>query len=257
MGEVVDVSEMDAVAAQDEAAQSQVVVETPNPDDELPEEFKGKSAAEIARIAQHARREMGRQANELGEVRRLSDEIIKSQLYRKPAPDSQPEVDLFENPQEYVRKMVDNNPKVLQAEQYALQAHRTQTQQQLIQKHPDFADVLKDQEFGKWIQSSKIRQQLYQAAEGYDIDAADELLSTFKQLKGAKQARQAVTLSENEKTARTHSLNAASVDSGGTGESSKKVFRRTDLLKMMQFDRAKYESMQDEISEAYRTGRVK
>ena len=252
----VDVSEIDVVSEQIEEAKQEPEVKTkPSQEDEIPDEFRGKSPSEIARIALHARREMGKQANELGEVRKLADELIRSQLSKKPEEVQQKEVDFFENPQEAIRHAVENNPKVLSAENQLLQFKRMQAQQTLVQRHPDFAEIVRDDEFASWIKGSKIRTQLFQAAEAYDIDAADELLSTFKQLKPRKPVQ--VEVSDAEKSARTKTMQAAAVDTGGSGESSRKVYRRADLIRLKMSNPSKFDAMQDEIDAAYREGRVK
>lgn len=227
------------------------------PDEEIPQEFRGKSAAEIARIAQHARREMGRQANELGEVRKLADELLRSSLVKKPEPEEPKEVDFFENPQEAIRRAVETNPRVLAAEQYAIQSQRQQAQQAMMQKHPDVANVVQDPEFQQWISASKVRTKLFQQAEAYDVDAADEILSTYKELRVAKQQFAARQTSEADTKARDTALRSAAVETGGSGESTRKVYRRADLIRLKMTDPAKYESMNDEILTAYAEGRVK
>jgi hypothetical protein len=249
-----EVSELEAVEEQIEQQQaSERQEEKPKQDDDLPEEFRGKSVAELARIAQHARREMGKQANELGEVRKLADELLRSQLQKKPEEEKPKEVDFFENPQEAIRQAVESNPRVLAAEQYAQQARMAQAKQALVQKHPDFAAIIQEGEFADWIKASKIRTGLYRAAEAYDVDAADELFSTYKALKGTKQRQ----VTEVDKTARDKSLKAAAVDTGGSGETSRKVYRRADLIRLKIRDPSKYASMQSEIDAAYAEGRIK
>ena len=52
-------------------------------------------------------------------------------------------------------------------------------------------------------------------------------------------------------------MKAATVDVGGTGESSRKVYRRADLIKLKMTDPQRYEDMQPEIMAAYSEGRVK
>jgi hypothetical protein len=95
---------------------------------------------------------------------------------------------------------------------------------------------------------------LYAKADGeFDFDSADELLSTYKQLKTV-QTKQ-VAAADN--MARQNSLKAASVDVGGTGESSKKVYRRTDLIRLKMTDPDRYEALQPEIMLAYSEGRIK
>jgi hypothetical protein len=105
-----------------------------------------------------------------------------------------------------------------------------------------------------WVKSSPVRLGLYAKADGeFDFDSANELISTYKELRGVKtkQAEQAG------QTARATSMKAAAVDTGGTGESSKKVYRRADLIRLKMTDSARYDALSDEIMTAYAEGRVK
>ena len=52
-------------------------------------------------------------------------------------------------------------------------------------------------------------------------------------------------------------MNAAGVDSSGSGEKSKKIYKRAEILQMMAFDKRKYEANKDEINLAYAEGRVR
>lgn len=230
-----------------------------NFDDILPSKFKGKTSKELAKIIADQDSMIGRQAQEVGEVRRLADELLKSQLNKPVEKEKPKEVDFFENPQEAMRQAVENNPRVLAAEQYGLQAQRDMAKRMLVQKHPDYGQVIQDSEFTNWIKSSKVRSQLYNQAENYDVDAADELLSTYKQLKAVKQQQVSQAVSETEKTAREQSLNAGSVDTGGSGESSKKMYSRVKLLEMQLRRPDEYAALADsgELAKAYLEKRVK
>lgn len=245
-----EASELEVVESQDAA--KAVTTE----EDNIPEEFRTLSKADLAGMLKHTRKELGRQNAEVGEIRKLADELIKSQLSK---PETKPvaEVDFFENPQEAIRQAVETNPRVLAAEQYALNAQKAQTVQALAQKHPDYTQVVQDADFANWIKASKVRVQLFQAAENFNLDAADELLSTYKQLKSINNPQVKEPPSAEEKAARTSSMQAAAVDTGGSGESGKKVYRRTDLIRLKMRDPAKFKDMQDEIDLAYQQGRVK
>lgn len=245
-----EASELEVVESQDAA--KAVTTE----EDNIPEEFRTLSKADLAGMLKHTRKELGRQNAEVGEIRKLADELIKSQLSK---PETKPvaEVDFFENPQEAIRQAVETNPRVLAAEQYALNAQKAQTVQALAQKHPDYTQVVQDADFANWIKASKVRVQLFQAAENFNLDAADELLSTYKQLKSINKPQVKEPPSAEEKAARTSSMQAAAVDTGGSGESGKKVYRRTDLIRLKMRDPAKFKDMQDEIDLAYQQGRVK
>jgi hypothetical protein len=52
-------------------------------------------------------------------------------------------------------------------------------------------------------------------------------------------------------------MRAAQVDTGGTGEGSKRVYRRADLIRLKMTDPARYDALSDEIMQAYAEGRVK
>ena len=223
---------------------------------ELPEKYRAKSLEEVVRMHQEAEKLIGKQAQEVGEVRKLADELLKQNLDSKQQhiKEEEPEVDFFENPQKAVQATIDRHPDVLAARQAGQEFKRMQIQQKLVQDHPDYSQVVNDSEFQSWVKSSPIRLGLYAKADGeFDYDSANELLSTFKQLRGvkAKESEQAGNAQ------RTKSMKAAQVDVGGSGESSKRVYRRADLIRLKMTDPSRYEALSDEIMQAYSEGRVR
>ena len=153
----------------------------PAPQEVIPEKYKGKSIEDIVKMHQEAEKLIGKQAQEVGEVRKLADELIKQNLAGKPQPikEEEPEVDFFENPQAAVRKTVDTHPDVLAARQAAQEFKKMQVQQKLQQAHPDFAQVVQDPGFADWVKSSSVRMSLYSKADAeFNFDSANELLST-------------------------------------------------------------------------------
>jgi hypothetical protein len=221
---------------------------------ELPDKYRGKNVEDIVRMHQEAERLIDRQAREVGEVRRLADELLRSQLTKPVVEQEKPvEVDFFENPQEAIRRAVDSNPKVLAAEAYSMQAQKGMAQAKLVQLHPDFGNIVRDNEFANWVRSSKIRTQLFNLAEAYDLDAADELLSTYKQLKAVKQEN----VKQVDNTLRDKTLKSVAVNTGGSGETSKKIYRRADLIQLKLRDPQAYAARQEEIDQAYQEGRIR
>jgi len=224
--------------------------------DDIPDKYRGKQLSDIIKMHQEAEKLIGKQAQEVGEVRKLADELIKQNLAGKPQPikEEEPEVDFFENPQAAVRKTVDNHPDVLAARQASQEFKKMQIQQKLAQEHPDFGQIVQDADFVNWVKSSPVRIGLYAKADGeFDYDSANELLSTYKQLKGVK----AKQTSDAGETQRKSNLKAASVDVGGTGESGKRVYRRADLIRLKMTDPNRYDALSEEIMAAYVEGRVK
>jgi hypothetical protein len=243
-------------AGQAEAAGVQEQVE------ELPEKYRGKSAIEIAKMHQEAEKLIGRQANEVHEVRSLADQLLKQQLESK-ARETKPieeslEDDFFADPASAVNRQVEKHPAVLEARQAALEMKRMKTAQQLASKHPDFATIASDSGFQDWVKSSAIRLNLFAKADAeFDFESADELLSTYKELKQIKQQNQNVQSAAVESKAQEQAMRAATVDVGGAGESSRKVYRRADLIKLKMTDPDRYMQLSDEIMSAYAEGRVK
>ena len=234
----------------------------PEPVDELPEKYRGKSALEIAKMHQEAEKLIGRQANEVHEVRSLADQLLKQQLetqakQAKPVEESLEE-DFFADPASAVNRQVEKHPAVLEARQAALEMKKMKTAQQLSAKHPDFATIAQDAGFQDWVKSSPIRLNLFAKADAeFDFESADELLSTYKELKQIKQQTQAVQTAAVESKAQEQAMKAATVDVGGAGESTRKIFRRADLIKLRMTDPDRYMQMSDEIMAAYAEGRVK
>jgi hypothetical protein len=232
------------------------------PVDDLPEKYRGKSAIEIAKMHQEAEKLIGRQANEVHEVRSLADQLLKQQLEAR-AKETAPieeslEEDFFVDPKQAVNRQVEKHPAVIEARQAALEMKKMKTAQQLSAKHPDFTTIAQDTGFQDWVKSSKIRLNLFARADAeFDFDAADELLSTYKELKQIKQQTQTTQTAAVESKAQEQAMKAASVDVGGAGETSRKVYRRADLIKLKLTDPNRYADLQDEILAAYAEGRVK
>jgi len=222
----------------------------------IPDKYKDKSLEDIVKMHQEAEKMIGRQAQEVHEVRSLADQLLKRQLESDKAPtvESAPEVDFFENPQDSIKRAIENNPAVIEAKQANLELKRMKTAQQLASKHPDFGSIANDTGFQEWVKASPIRMNLYAKADAeFDFGSADELLSTYKELKQVRNNN----VQETGKKQQAQALKAAGVDTGGSGEAAKKVYRRADLIRLKMTDPDRYELLQPEIMAAYQQGRVK
>jgi hypothetical protein len=73
-----DLSEIDAVA--EIAKSKEPEHQDTQTEQELPVKFRGKSPAELVKMYQEVELVVGRQAQEVGDVRRLADELLKSCL---------------------------------------------------------------------------------------------------------------------------------------------------------------------------------
>lgn len=243
---------------------AETIPETPEEDmsEELnvPEKYRGKSVEELVQMNQELERFSGKQSTEVGELRKVVDSYIQTELDGKQAPQTQQEdnnsdVDFFVDPQSAVNRAIDNHPKIREAETYNKQYKQQATLSQLRSDHPNMDQILEDPKFAEWIKGSKVRTKLFvQADQQYDYDAASELFSLWSERSSIVQ-----------QTAKAERLNrknavksAATGNARGSAEGSrKKVYRRADIIKLMKTDPERYASLSDEILRAYAEGRVK
>jgi hypothetical protein len=258
--EVSDVNELDNDISQvEENVQEAPEQSSQQDDDDVPEKYRGKTPKEIARMHMEAEKALGRQGSEVGELRRLVDDFIKSQAVNKQTQQQAPEddvdeVDFFADPNSAINKAIAKHPKVKAAEELTLNMKKAEALATLKAEHPDFTNIIQTQEFADWIGKSKVRQELYvRADQAFDFDAANELLTTWKE-------RQSVVerTKEVEKIERKQAVKAASTGSAkGSGETSKKTYRRADIIDLMVRDPDRYQTLEPEIMKAYSEGRVK
>ena len=251
-----DDEEIGSLDTEDTSEVQEVAQEEPQQD--IPEKYRGKSMEEIVKMHQEAEKLLGKQSSEVGQLRGVVDEYIQAQLSNQQAPVQQhveDDIDFFVDPEKAVARAIDNHPKIKEAEAYTAQNKRQIALSQLQSKHPEMQEILNDSGFAEWVKGSKIRTQLFvQADQAYDYDAADELFSLWKERAGV--AKQTVAV---EKQARKQQLKSANTGNArGTGEGSrKKVYRRADIIKLMKTDPERYSALSEEIFQAYAEGRVK
>jgi hypothetical protein len=248
-----EINEQEEIVSQ--VTEEPQVEETPQEDD-IPDKYKGKSTAEIVRMHQEAEKLLGRQSSEVGELRQVVDNYIQTQLDTTPATqEPEEDIDFFSDPDKAVERAIKNHPSIKAAEAQTQQYKQQTAQSQLQQRHPDMQEILQDGKFVDWIKGSKIRTQLFaQADTQYDYEAADELFTNWKERQGT--VAQTVA---NEKASRKEAVKTASTGGAkGSGETAtRKVYRRSDIIKLMQTDPDRYLSLSDEIMQAYQEGRVR
>jgi hypothetical protein len=225
-------------------------------EEDIPEKYKGKSVKDIVRMHQEAEKALGKQGSEVGELRRIVDDFVKAQTVTKQqAPEVEEEVDFFSDPNKAVAKAIEQHPKVKQAEQFAVQMKKAEALAILKQTHPDFGEIINDNNFAEWIGKSKVRQELFSRADRmYDYEAANELLSTWKERKQVVDQAGAVERVQRKQAVKSASTGATK----GSGETaSKKTYRRADIIELMRTNPDRYQQLSDEIMAAYAEGRVR
>jgi len=224
-------------------------------DDDTPEKYRGKSSSDLIRMHQEAEKHMGRQSQEVGSLRKEFDTYVQAQLATPAAEEAEDEVDFFADPEAAMKRAIDKHPDLVKARQTTVNNTREKARNNLKATHTDMDAILADEAFGSWVMDSPIRKKLYaQADQQFDYDAANELLSNWKERKSAVEQT-----NKAEKSGRKQALKSASTGTAqGSGEAaSKKVYRRSDIIKLMQTDPDRYQSLSGEIMKAYAEGRVR
>lgn len=259
--------------AKDESA---AVVQPVVDDSILPDKLKGKSLAEIADMYRNLESAYGRQSNDLGTQRKLTDRLLdlkREEDLTRNNPQAEPvKVDrakLLEDPTAELDRFIASRDATRETEssQRLTRIEGTLAQQQFVGKHPDYAAVASDPGFVSWVQSSQFRLRIAQQAYAGDWGAADELVSEYKDrqktttvvppVSGGKPPVEEATKAGLE-AARGAALESSAAAGENTGKSGKQ-YRRTDLmeLRLRKPDTYYDPAFQDEILKAYSEGRVK
>ena len=247
----------------EEALVEDTQAETEVVEPSIPSKFAGKSQQEIIDSYTNLEKELGRKAQEVGELRKLSDSFLQAEVARTNNPqnntpletEDNAEIDFFDNPNKAVNDMIEKHPRFQEFQQFQAQQAQAGAKAQLEQKHPDFTDVVQDKGFQEWVQDSPIRMQMFQAADSYNFDAANELLSNWKDRSMISKTQE---VKQQAETNRKDALKAGSTESRSSSASSAggKTYRRADLIRLKMENPSRYESLEDDIFAAYADGRV-
>ena len=247
--------------AEAEAPVEEVVAEeaTEETHDDLPDKYQGKTTAEIARMHQELEKRLGQQSQEVGELRRHFDEYVQTSINaQQSAPEApvEEDVDFFADPARAMAQAIERHPTLQQAQAVAAEMAKSQALAKLKTNHPDMDEVLANSKFQDWVKASEIRTKMYQEADQqYDFAKANELLNLYKERATVVEQTKVV-----EKQAQKNEIKKASTGtarSNPEGGTSRKVYRRRDIIELMNTDPARYEALMPEIMKAYSEGRVK
>lgn len=256
-----DLVDREAASLEDTQEETTAAVEQhEDEEDDLPEKYRGKSAAEIAKMHRELESRLGQQSQEVGQLRQAFDEMVKnsiaSQRNTTPEEETLDDVDFFSDPKTAVERAIANHPTLKQAQAVAVEMAKSQALAKLQAAHPDMKQILGSPDFQEWVGKHEYRRKMYyEADQNYDFSAADALLTSYKERQGVVQQAAAV-----EKVAQKQAVKKASTGSSRSaaqGVQPKKVYRRADIIELMKTNPKRYEALSAEIMQAYAEGRVK
>ena len=208
----------------------------------------------------------GRMANDLGTQRQLTDRLLDvSQKRDNDLSQNTPEfvtiegADLLDNPNDTLASFIEPRlAKSNEVRDQRMDALENMLQQQNFNvQHPDAEEIGRNPKFSEWIAESPYRQSAAQRGIAGDWSATSELLHEFKIHESVSNASPIVTNGDDLEGARKASLESSA--STGGGNSSDKVYKRSDLIRLKLEKPRIYEdpAFQEEIVRAYAEGRVK
>lgn len=228
--------------------------------EEVLPKFKGKTVSEISKAYEELEALHGRLANEVGDYRKMAREWLFNEQQANSTKDNRKatkpltDEDFIEKPSEAVSSLVEDkiDPVMKKLDQVEINLRVAEFQR----KNPDYMEIITSPEFNDWVKASPYRTKLYQKADAMDLDAGTELLQGFREMHKA---------SESSKTEKDKAIGkekalrkVASEKSGSSGSSGKKkIWSSAYLINLKITNPEKYNSIQPEVMEAYREGRVK
>jgi len=234
---------------------------------EVPEKFQGKSFEDVVDMYRNLEKEYGRKGNEIGELRKLTDELLQLEIQQKKnaterVATKEEEVlsddDWFSSPKQATDKYLQKSSlaqEVQELKEKLSSKDREEAHKAFVEKHPDYMELAQNESFQQFVSASKYRLDLAQKADQYDYEAANELFDLYKAISPNLGAAEA---SDDGKAEKEQARKKATLEgTGNRNKGTKKVYRRADLIKMKMTDPERYMNMQDEIMQAYAEGRVK
>lgn len=239
-----------------------------DPTSELPEKFKGKGLQDIVKSYQELESQYGKQGQELGELRKLTDAYIRSQVESRQTQEdpgflnSQRDLDTSIDDDSFddsdidgktVNKIVEK--KLTPIQQELLELKKEKFINKLSTKHSDFESVVQDKSFQDWVMESPVRIELFKRADrSFDLNAATELFDTWKE---KKKVPEMVEQATKEAEGRNNAFNKAHMETGTVSETAPgKKYRRVDIIDLKMKNPERYRMLEPEIMRAYQEGRV-
>lgn len=227
----------------------------------IPDKFAGKTAEEIAASYVELEKEFGRRNNELGDLRRITDDILKAQLTPKeagaasePAASEITSDDLLENPAAVIARVVAESAPIKTLAEQARENDLNKSLTQFNGAHPDADKIIADPRFQAFIAKNPARLKRWNDADAVlDLDTASDILDTYKEVTAVTQPA-----AEAERNDAKASIKSPAAGASNPGTASKKPYlSKTELNKLKRTDPDRYERLQPQIIQAYLEKRVR
>lgn len=228
----------------------------------MPTKFKGKTITDVVKAYENLEREFGRKNNEIGELRRLTDNLLRLErpTQKEEAPEDNIDADsLLDNPKEAIRKSLENDPTIKQLKESMINQQRTSDLKEFEGAHPDWKETMASPEFVQWIDKSKVRKAMLIAADrDYDYQTGADLLAEFKETHPTKSAEDEAEEQRVRAEKKEQDYKKVSGQKRSSSTSRKrKIYSRSQLIQLQIDNPSEYNRRFEEFQTAYAEGRVK
>jgi hypothetical protein len=229
---------------------------TDEPKDKDPrsaDRLAGKTREDILEMYMESQKQISRQGNEIGDMRRVLDDVLRKQLESATPKEPEPKPDWYEDPEKAAEKLVTDKVSAIEAK--LDQETTARNLREFEQKHPGFRDTAASEDFREWVVKSTIRTRMYDTANAGDLEVADELFTEWDSYKKAQAPKE--DESKESAPSRNDNLRKASMETGGGAPATKKIYRRADIRNLRLRDPEAYAAREAEFHLAYQEGRVR
>lgn len=256
----------------DKGATSKTGAPERKPEDDLPEKYRGKTAAEIAEMHRNSERRLGELQNEVGHLRGLVSDL--AQVQRQPESKAEePEIqvsgdDVLSDPVGAIRKVVEPelSRRDREAQEKDVRSEVDRETQKLYAEFGDLGAITSDPEFQEFATRTVSRQMDLQTAANGDgmeqVRAARRLLEDYNDFKSmSAPSDKGNSGDKTEKREASPVDRAREVSNEANAPSGKvqndELIYEADVLALIQSDPNKYRSpsFQKKLTEAIKEGR--
>lgn len=182
------------------------------------------------------KKQLGRQANEIGEMRKVMDQFILKQ-------DEATAPSFDDDPVAAMEREIEQRLEPIK--QRLNQVDASTAERRLAERHPDYEQVIQDPQFQSYVQNSNARVAAFEAAIAGNIDAGISLIDDFKSSQPQTRDALQTALASNRGS------------SGEMGARESTRYKRADIIRKKIEDPQWYRDNQADILKAYAEGRVK
>jgi hypothetical protein len=223
--------------------------------------YASKSREELEKMIDDQKSMIGRQSNEVGDVKRKLDDL-QGQISAKNFVDgqvSQPEqakpkeIDYFGDPASAIKQSIEDSPAIRQMQQENARLRADNAARDLQSRHNDADVLLTSDAFKNYIAQSPSRTQSYRhGMQSMDVSILNELLSDYKAANQTDSEVQQLKGQDRKQQVRR----AATGSAQGSGEKAPgKQLSREDMVNLQVRDPERYRRLwaEGKIQEAYRS----